>query len=487
MVLYIVKNVKNVLKCEKSAIFDKKQLRKMLIRFSIENYLSFKERQTFSMIAGRGGRDKNFHLIKKEKRNDIALLKTSVISGANASGKSNLIKAISFGKRTILDGTPVGKPIKYQKFKLHKECEDSLSRLEFEIKVNNISYAYGFSFNSTKIEEEWLYEIDKIKETLIFKRKNVNEFDLQPLLRKNNSKSAKQFLNFIAKGTPDNQLFLTEIRNRKVSENVSNIDDLLNIIDWMQNTLTIIYPGSRLRGIEFELKRNTKLTSVFNEFLNYYDTGIDGIVLEEIAFDKVNLPDNVKEEIKSDLLEKNSDKTNAWVEDSHTNMVYIFSKEKSNNIIVRKLMTEHKVHGVKDSICLFDKRNESDGTQRIMDLIPLFIDLFKENNVFIVDEMERSLHPNLIYDLMDLFLEKSQGIKSQLILASHESCLITQKLLRKDEIWFAVKDEIGATSIYSLEDYDIRYDKQIRKDYLLGRYKAIPRFGNRNELSIINH
>jgi len=100
--------------------------------------------------------------------------------------------------------------------------------------------------------------------------------------------------------------------------------------------------------------------------------------------------------------------------------------------------------------------------------------------------MERSLHPNLIYDLLDLFLSKSKGINSQLILASHESSLLTQKLLRKDEIWFVVKDNYGASTLHSLEQYNVRFHKEIRKDYLLGRFKATARLGNRNTLTVIN-
>ena len=121
-----------------------------------------------------------------------------------------------------------------------------------------------------------------------------------------------------------------------------------------------------------------------------------------------------------------------------------------------------------------------------MDFIPLLLDLLKGDNVFIIDEMERSLHPNLIYDLIDLFVTKAVNVNSQLILASHESSLLTQKLLRKDEVWFVVKDNEGASKLHSLEEYNVRFDKEIRKDYLLGRFKAIPRIGSRNKLTILN-
>lgn len=149
-------------------------------------------------------------------------------------------------------------------------------------------------------------------------------------------------------------------------------------------------------------------------------------------------------------------------------------------------MTKHSVKG-QDALEKFDTSDESDGTNRIMDFIPLLMDLLKGDNVFIIDEMERSLHPNLMYDLIDLFISKAVNINSQLILASHESSLLTQKLLRKDEVWFVVKDNFGASRLHSLEEYNVRFDKEIRKDYLLGRFKAIPRIGNRNKLTILNN
>lgn len=457
----------------------------MLIRFSIENFLSFKTRQTFSMIAGRGGRDKSFHIIQKEKRNDTNLLKTGVVFGANASGKSNLIKGIDFGRKLILEGTQTEKPIQFQNFRLHEDCLKSPSRIEYEIKHKGKSYAYGFVFTNKQIIEEWLYEIDRVKESLIFERSQTTKFDLSYLNKINPKEAEQQFLNFIAKGTPDNQLFVTEIRQRKVKDNVSNIEDILNIIDWFQNALTVFYPKSKMEGVEFELKDNSELATIFEEFLKYFDTGINGISLEQIDFDKVKIPSEIKDEIKSKLLNEKSEKTNAWVENPFQNVRYIFTREKEDEIVVRKLMTKHTIYGQNLSTSYFDINEESDGTQRIMDFIPILIDLFKGNNVFVIDEMERSLHPNLIYDLIDLFLDKSEGVKSQLILASHESSLLTQKLLRKDEIWFTAKDEIGSSALYSLEDYDIRFDKTIRKDYLQGRYKAIPRMGSRANLSLI--
>lgn len=454
----------------------------MLIRFTVENFSSFKERQSFSLIPGRGTL-KSDHKTKPIR--GVSALKTSVIFGANASGKSNLIKAMHFGRILLLKGNLSNKRLDYQKFRLDKGFFNRDSRIEYEFQHNGKNYAYGFVFNNDLIQEEWLYEITKAKDIKIFERDNSKKesFDLEYLYKLNKSDAEKQFLNFTAKGTPNNQLFLSEIKNRKVKENVTNIIDLLNAIDWFQNALKIIFPDDKYKeGLKFELQEDEKLLLTYEELLKYFDTGISGVCLEKIDYESVEIPRIVLDKIKEDILNHKSENIRASIL-SGKNTTYFISA-KGDEIIYHKFMTKHKVVG-KDKLEKFDTSDESDGTNRIIDFIPILMDLLKGGNVFIIDEMERSLHPNLIYDLLDLFLEKSKNVNSQLILASHESSLLTQKLLRKDEVWFAVKDNEGASIIHSLEQYNIRFDKQIRKDYLLGRFKAIPHLGNRNKLTVL--
>jgi AAA15 family ATPase/GTPase len=453
----------------------------MLIRFSLENFLSFKDRETFSMIPGKGTLKQNH---KTTPIKGITTLKTSVIFGANASGKSNLIKAIDFGKGLILRGNKIEQPIKFQPFRLNFNSLSTNSRLEYEIQHKSKNYAYGFVFNSKEIVEEWLYEITNKAETEIFERdiNKKNQFDLEPLYKKNKKEEHQQFLKFIAKGTPNNQLFLTEIRTRKVKDNVTDISDLLNVIDWFQNTLKVIFPDDKYKeGIKSELKDDSKLQITFEELLTYFDTGINGISLEKIDYDSIEIPSILIEKIKDELLNSKSENVRTLL--SINNTTYFISKL-NNDLTVHKFMTQHKVVGQVENE-LFDTSDESDGTNRIIDFIPLIIDLLQGDNVFIIDEMERSLHPNLIYELIDLYLDKSSNTNSQLILASHESSLLNQKLLRKDEIWFAVKDAYGVSRLHTLEEYNIRFDKEIRKDYLLGRFRAIPKLGNRNSLTVL--
>ncbi len=448
----------------------------MLIRFTIENFLSFKDRQVFSLLPGKGTL-KPQHKSKPVKGTSV--LKTAVLYGANASGKSNLIKAIEFGKKLVLKGTKAEQPITFNLFKLDKQTIKENSRIEYEIQHEGKNYAYGFIFNSKEIVEEWLYEISQKSETKIFERTGTKNFDLEFLYKKNKKGEQKQFLDFTAKGTPRNQLFLTQIRNTNVTDNVNDISDILAVIDWFQNALTVIYPSSKNLGKKFELMADTDLQKIFTEMLNYFDTGIDGIEFKDTDFEKIDVPDEVKEDIKNDLLGDKSEKNNAFISNPQDDKYYIVSRTSENSLDAKLLKTKH------GNFEPFDLKEESDGTRRIMDLIPLIIDFFKGGNVFIIDEMERSLHPNLIYDLFDFFLDKCDNINSQFIVASHESTLLTQKLLRKDEIWFVVKDKAGASHLHSLEDYNIRFDKEVRRDYLLGRYKGVPKLGNRNNLTVL--
>ena len=452
----------------------------MLIRFTIENFLSFKDKQVFSMLPGKGTLKAN-HKTKPIK--GVSALKTAILFGANAAGKSNLIKAIEFGKIIVLKGTKPEQPINFQGFKLDEKSTKKNSYIEYEIQHKNKNYAYGFVFNSKEIVDEWLFEIGKTSEKKIFERKNTNNFDLEYLSKKNNKKVEKQFIEFTAKGTPRNQLFLTQIRNTNIIDNTTDISDILNVIDWFQNTLTVIYPSSKNISKKFELLENINLKKLFTEMLDYFDTGIDGINFKQLDFDKIHLPNEVKEDIKNDLLSEKSDKNNIFLSNINDDKYYVFSKIPENKIEAKVLKTRHKVEG--GTYELFDLKNESDGTRRIMDLIPLIIDFFKGGSVFVIDEIERSLHPNLVKDFFDFILNKCEKVSSQIIVTSHESTLLNQKLLRKDEIWFAVKNKNGSTNLHSLEDYNIRFDKDIMKDYLLGRFKGIPKLGNRNNLTIL--
>jgi len=450
----------------------------MLIRYTVENFLSFSTRQEFSMQAGR-------KTLKPEHKNTKikgrTTLKAAVMYGANASGKSNFVKAMKYG-RDLLIRPHQGIP-SYQNFRLQEEYGDMPTRMEYELQYKGKNYAYGFIFNHKQILEEWLYEFTEKTETEIFSRKSGGDFSITPLLSKNKEEE-QSFLTFTAKATPKDKLFLSEVYFRNVKDNVSDIEDLLIVVDWFRNSLKIILPDQKYKeALLFENEQNADLLKTYQRFLEYFDTGISKVLLEEVDVKQVNLPRALLDKIRNDLLDETSENVRALVERNKHELISIVKK--GSKLSYQKFFTQ-RVDTTTGKEVVFEMHEESDGTNRIMDFIPIMLDLIKGENTFVIDEMERSLHPNLIYDFFKLYFELSEEKESQLIIASHESTLLSQDLLRQDEIWFAHKNAMGATELNSLEEYSVRFDKRIQKDYLQGRFKAVPRLGDSSQL-LPNH
>lgn len=449
----------------------------MLIRFTVENFLSFRDRQTLSLLPGKGTL-KAHH--KSTPVNGISVLKTALVFGANASGKSNLIKAAAFARNLILNGTKPDQPITQNFFKLDPARENQPAYFDFEIQHQGKNFAYGFQCNEREILEEWLFELTRRGMKRIFERTNTTHYELDYLLRKNPAKMEQQFLEFTARSTPRNQLLLTHVRNTNVPDNTTNIAPLYSVLDWFQNTLNVVYPSSKNLGKTFEIFANRNLKSVFDDFLTYCDTGIDGVEFEQIDPSKLDVDQNLLLEIQAELRNLKSEKTTAFVANPQQNTYYLVQREPSGNLTYRVLRTKHRLAG--GGYRLFDLKDESDGTRRILDLIPLVVDFLQGGNVYLVDEIERSLHPNLVCEVLDFLLDQCASVNSQLIATSHEATLLNQDIIRKDEVWFTTKNPLGGTELHALDEYAVRFDKDILKDYLLGRYRGTPKLGNRSLL-----
>jgi len=440
----------------------------MLIRFSVENFLSFNNKTEVLLTPGKT-RNFQHHILKGEKLRDINILKSSVFYGANASGKSNLIKAIHFAKQLIVRGSTNQDSINYQKFKLDDKALKKNSKIEFEFKYKSSLYAYGFEFNNKMISEEWLYEINNQKEKMIFERKTVgNEINISF----GNLATAKKDINrlgYIGLDTNPNELFLHSSNSRNI-KNIVGIKPIFDAYLWFDDILTVIFPDTKSLGLEVKIDSDKDLKEVFKWFLNNFNTGIASLETVKVDFfsKEVPLPDSFKEEIVNDI-----EIGETVIFSSLDNIKYAVTKNDRADVNATKLMTLHKLKN-KNKFIQFEIFEESDGTQRIMDLIPALMELAKDEKVFIIDEIERSLHPKLTYKMLELFFNESAGMPSQLICTTHEDGLLTQKLLRKDEIWFVKKNAFGESTAYSLEEFKPRKDKDIRTSYLKGRFDAIP-------------
>jgi len=433
----------------------------MIIRYYVENYLSFNERIEFSMIPGRARKHPN-HIVRDEAWDGINLLRSAVLYGANAAGKSNLVKSLAFMRHLVLNGTKPGSRIGLQCFKFASGCEEKPTRFEIEIKIDRRYYAYGFEITPSIVLSEWLYEIRKDRQKMLFERSTVDsetivEFDKTIA----SDKKDLQFLEFIGKGTRPNQLFLTETRDH-------NVKQFRDVLHWFDNSLRIIFPDSIYRGLEFDLVTDEQVQKTVVSFLDHFNTGIADIGFKPVVFN--DLPRYIRDDI-----EKNPEPGKTIVFRSPEGR-FVVNKTSDNGVEASRMVAKHNLDS-SDTLTDLEIEYESDGTQRLLDLIPALLSLAKVDQVFVIDELDRSLHPVLSYEILEYFLERVSDTNSQLIVTTHESNLLDLDLLRRDEIWFVEKDSTGASKLYSLEEFTPRYDKDIRKGYLQGRFGSIPILG----------
>lgn len=268
----------------------------MLIRFTVENFLSFNERTDFNMIASEEGRHPH-HVVKKKSENEISLLRSSVIYGANASGKSNLIKAMAFAREFIVEGIEKKKAVRVEPFRLDKGNFKRPSRFEFEFRYKGKQYAYGYSVDRSKVHEEWLFEFGHEIEVAIFERKeNHIDFNFEHDAFSNISEDDKQRLRYEAKGTRDNLLFLTNCEER-------NITYLESVYEWFDDILNIIFPRTELLSLPFFIESNEDMEKFFKGILEWFDFRIKNIKIEEIDFENFDgIPKQLKESIRKDFL-----------------------------------------------------------------------------------------------------------------------------------------------------------------------------------------
>jgi len=431
--------------------------------------MSFKERAEFSLVPGPVRRHEE-HVIRPKSKKGIPALKAAVIYGANASGKSNLIKAMKHAQNLVNEGVKSGRKLPYSPFKLDSATKGKPSRFEFEIKVGECDYAYGFTADETQIHEEWLFLVDKNKDALIFERASEGSearFDFSGIKLK--SERDQQFLDFTAKGTPANRLFINECKERNVLKGLSHVEGIKDISNWFEHSLNIIFPNSKYTGLEMEMRREKKSNDVFSKILNSFDTGVEKLSLQEIEIDK-DLSD-VPEQVKKDVLEEVDNNTNILLAGPR-NTRYQFCKDDAGEVKAFKLMTAHIDSDGRE--VLFDINEESDGTQRLIDIAPGLVDIFSLEKTYIIDELDRSLHPDITTSIFKAFLTSTSKVRSQLIVTTHETNLLNQNLIRKDEVWFVQKSKSGESLVYSLEEFQPRFDKDVRRGYLAGRFGGVP-------------
>ena len=445
----------------------------MLIGFSVSNFKSFSKQQSISLLASRISRHKD-HV--KEIANK-KVLKSGLIFGANAGGKSNLIKAVAFSRNIILHGlnrTDTNK--KY--FRINQDANKIPGVFEYRLIANDTEYSYGFAFSyaSKEFLSEWLVKISGDTETILFDR-NVDESGNSTvssnIVEDNSDENVdrlKVYLEDFEDGISDalkKKTILSDIAQRSTIKS-GVFKDIIDVYKWFQD-LIVIFPESKYVNLDSMVEDNDSKDSFSNYLLNF-DTGIESIEsrLMEFDLDKLlsDIPKEKAEQIKNEIANRI---THSPVTLRINDQRFVLKQNENGEIVYSKMLLNHG-----NANDLFDYSDESDGTQRLFDLIPIFL-AQKNNRVILIDEIDRSLHTNLTRKFIELFFVVSRDRSSQLIATTHDSNLLDLDLLRQDEIWFVKREKDHSSIIYSLNRYKERFDKKIEKEYLLGRYDAIPK------------
>ncbi len=414
----------------------------MLIEFSVANYRSLRDRQTFSLTAAKGDELSKTNTFKAEAANEFTLLRSAVIYGPNAGGKSNFLQALQTMQKIVLKSSRSmqrGDRLPVVPYRLSRDSRSAPSEFEVTFIVDQIRYQYGFTASEERIHEEWLLAYPRGRAQRWFGRiwnakQQTYDWELG-----NNLTGEKQLWQ---KSTRDNALYLS-------SAVQLNSQQLQPIYDWFNQTLHTANMGGWSMGFTASLCEKEEKNRVM-EFLHAADVDIDDIHIEEKPFDSNTLPIDMPEHVKNTLVNDLRDKKILDIKTVHTD-----SEGQRVN---------------------FDIDEESDGTQKLFAFAGPWIDSLANGYVLFIDELHDNLHPRLVKFLVELFHSTETNPKNaQLVFTTHETSILNQEVFRRDQIWFCEKDEQKATRLYPLTDFSPRKGREnLELAYLSGRYGALP-------------
>lgn len=448
----------------------------MLLSFSVENFRSFRAEETLNLLAAKRFGTESPHCCEVPGTGEYAL-RVASLYGANGAGKSNLVQALGLLKPLVLQGTPPGEPIPHKPFLLDDESRTKPSSFELQFLQEGEVFRYGVCCDADRVHEEWLAVYEGKKERNLFTR--VTEEDgavtvtLGPTAKDASHPKKIEALSEV--GARPNQLFLTEVVNLDDPE--AQGPRFQQAIKWFASTLVIIKPDGRFGIVAETIATNERFAEFAAQFLREANTGIADLEVQTSNIPKSTLASpsfveekNVLENLPDDL---------TIVLGPNGEEIFV-DKSQKDTVRMRTIVALHDASSKQRAE--FPLHEESDGSRRLLNLLPALFHLAAEGGVFVVDELERSMHPMLARKFIEFFLKAVAGASSQLIFATHESTLLDLELMRRDGIWFAEKDQEGASHLYSLADFKVRKDLRIEKGYFEGRFGAIPFLGGIDHL-----
>lgn len=418
----------------------------MIIEFFVENYKSIKSRQSLNLTKMLGNEmvDNSFE-IKASKK--LSLLRSAVIYGANAAGKSNFVSALktmqSIVKKSAKDSQR-GDKLPVLPFRLSNKSVKEPTEFEIVFLVQGVKYQYGFSLTEDQIRDEWLFASPKGRPQRWFIRAYDSEAQEYVWDFSSHFQGQKQLWK---DATKSNSLFLS-------TAVMLNSEQLKPVFDWFDKSLRVAGIDGWGPGLTTNLCNDKDSKSEVLNFLKSADLDINDIHLETRKIEKDFLPNNMPDELKNKIINEFEGKE------------------------IVDIKTVHKNPEGED--VFFDLNEESDGTRKLFSFAGHWLDCLRNGKVLFIDELHNSLHPNMVKFLIKLFNDKKTNPhNAQLVFTTHETSILDQHVFRRDQIWFCNKDKNQSTTIYPLTDFSPRKGvSNLEKAYLSGRYGALPLVSN---------
>lgn len=430
----------------------------MIEEFSFGNMCSFKDIQTLNMKSAKI--KSNNSVLDKQNvipiNKDLSLLKSKAIYGANASGKSNVIRGLVSFIKIIKESVKDDSALRFiAPYELSTETIDQPTFFQLIFRIDDIRYRYGFEADEVSIKSEWLFSTPNVREQTLFIRENNKILEINKKYFAEGIKFVSLMDDFSDEAEAEggifrgNSLFLSSLSSfgfGKISKKIIKEISTISIISGLGHKGMFALAGDSLEDPD-------QKKFVLN-FLKNADIGIQD--LETIDFSNENLPENIEEDVAKNLKD-------------------------------RKFLLSHRTRYdknlKKDGNAAFSfLSQESEGTRKMFEISPFIYNSLKNGTVIIIDEFDSRFHPLLTKKIVELF-NSYQNSNSQLIFTTHDTNLLSSELLRRDQIDFVEKDKYGASHLYTLvEIKGIRNNASFEKDYIQGKYGAIPFLGNFSNL-----
>lgn len=424
----------------------------MLIEFSVSNYRSFKDEVTLSMVAS-SLKARNAELNENnlfDAHRGVKLLTSAAIYGANASGKSNLIGAIhfmaGFVRNSHMSSDPTG-GIDVEPFRLSTQTEAESSSFEIIFVTEGKRYRYGFEVTRERVEAEWLYVAPKVRESRLFER-DEDRINL-------GDKFKGEGRDLIERTRP-NALFLSVVAQ-------FDGETAQEVLSWFRSlgiATSLSHLNMGMRMFTENMLGDEESAQAIGSLVKRLDLGIDHLEIEK-RVSSPELPDEAPEELRTAL----------------EPFLKLVGEQEQTTVQTIHRKVDDEGRPVESELFYLD-RHESEGTKKLFSLSGPLIDTLKNGDVLIVDELDARLHPLLTREIVRLFNDPEQNRNNaQLVFVIQDTNLLDNQLLRRDQIWFVEKDRQGASYLYSLAEFKVRNDATYEKDYIQGRYGAIPFLG----------